>query len=183
MDTTRVEGNVDGQVRPTYEQLLEENLALKRQIETLTRLVEKLRRQGRRQAAPFRKQDEPTRPAKKPGRELGRRHGRHAHRDVPPRIDESYDVPLPEQCPHCGDRHLRETRIATQYQTEIPRTVVYRRFTIHAGRCDGCGRTVEGRHDLQTSTASGAAASQLGPHVHAALTILNKQLGLSHGRA
>lgn len=48
MGTTRDERNVAGRVRPTYEQLLAENLALKRQVEKLTRLVEKLRRQARR---------------------------------------------------------------------------------------------------------------------------------------
>ena len=46
-----------------------------------------------------------------------------------------------------------------------------------------CGQTVQGRHALQTSTARGAAASQLGPNVHAVLAILNKQLGLSHGKS
>jgi transposase len=61
--------------------------------------------------------------------------------------------------------------------------VIYRRFDIHVGTCDDCGRTVQGRHDLQTSTARGAAASQLGPKVHALLTILNKELGLSHGKS
>src|SRR6185312_8569848 len=119
MGATRTESNADGRVRPSYEQLLAENRALKRQVEKLTRLVEKLRRQGLRQAAPFRKQDQPGRAAKKPGRKSGRRHGRHAHRSVPPRIDESYDVPLPEQCPHCGGRRVRETHVAMQYQTEI----------------------------------------------------------------
>lgn len=183
MGTTKVGYNTDAPVRPTYEQLLDENRALKRQVERLTRLVEKLRRQERRQAAPFRKQDETSGKAKKPGRKSGRRHGRHAHRGVPPRIDESYDVPLPEQCPHCGDRRVHETHVAMQYQTEIPRTVIYRQFEIHVGQCEGCGRTVQGRHDLQTSAARGAAASQLGPHLHAALTILNKQLGLSHGKS
>ena len=33
-----------------------------------------------------------------------------------------------------------------------------------------------------TSTASGAAASQFGPNVHALLTVMNKQCGLSHGK-
>jgi transposase len=61
--------------------------------------------------------------------------------------------------------------------------VIYRQFDIHVGRCDGCGRTVQGRDGLQTSAACGAAASQLGPNVHAAFTILNKQLGLSHGKS
>jgi transposase len=35
---------------------------------------------------------------------------------------------------------------------------------------------------LQTSDAIGAAASQLGPDAHAAFVILNKELGLSHGK-
>jgi transposase len=35
---------------------------------------------------------------------------------------------------------------------------------------------------LQTSNAVGAAASQLGPDAHAAMVILNKDLGLSHGK-
>jgi transposase len=168
---------------PTYEQLLEENRALRREVERLTRLVEELRQQGRRQAAPFRKRDEPAGKAKKPGRKSGRRHGRHAHRGVPPRIDERHEVPLPKQCPHCGCGCLHETHVATQYQTEIPRTVIYRQFEIHVGKCEGCGRMVEGQHELQTSTARGAAASQLGPNVHAALTVLNKKLGLSHGKS
>jgi transposase len=101
---------------------------------------------------------------------------------VPPRIDETYDVPLPTKCPHCGEQQIRETHVATQYQTEIPRTVIYRQFDVHAGVCDHCGRSVEGRHSLQTSSARGAAASQLGAGVHAALAIMNKQLGLSHGK-
>ncbi|MCD0462049.1 IS66 family transposase [Roseiconus lacunae] len=40
----------------------------------------------------------------------------------------------------------------------------------------------QGRHELQTSDATGAAAGQLGPNVHAAMALLNKELGLSHGR-
>jgi hypothetical protein len=183
MGTARVENHLDQAVRPTYEELWEENRQLKRQVEKLTRLVEKLSREGRRQAAPFRKQDQPTRKPNKPGRKSGRRHGRHAQREVPARIDENYDVPLPEQCPHCGGQHMKETHVVVQYQTEIPRTVIYRQFDIHVGRCDGCGRAVQGRHPLQTSAACGAAASQLGPNVHAAFTILNKQLGLSHGKS
>src|SRR5690606_13160684 len=119
----------------------------------------------------------------KPGRKRGKRHGRHAHRPIPPRIDQTYDAPLPSACPHCGGRRLSENRVAAQYQTEIPRTVVYRRFDVHVGACQQCGRRVEGRHPLQTSRARGAAGSQLGPNIHALLVILNKELGLSHGKS
>lgn len=182
--------NSEAAGRPTYEELVAENgrlqahvQRLQAQVQRLTQLVEKLRREGKRQAAPFRKQDEPLAKPQKPGRKSGRRHGPHAHRVAPPRIDETYDVPLPEECPHCGSRQLHETHVALQYQTEIPRTVIYRRFDVHQGVCNGCGHAVQGRHALQTSTARGAAASQLGPNVHAILAILNKQLGLSHGKS
>ena len=85
---------------------------LEAQVAELEQLVEKLRREGKRQAAPFRKQDQPAADPKKPGRKSGRRHGPHAQRAVPPRIDETYDVPLPPECPHCGEHRVRETHVA-----------------------------------------------------------------------
>jgi transposase len=186
-----------GSTRPSYEQLLEENAQLRRQlqqaqqqirtlaqrVEQLTLQIDKLRREGKRQAAPFRKQEQPAKKPRRPGRKRGRRHGPHAHRCAPPRIDEHYDVPLPESCPHCSGEQVVETHVVPQYQTEIPRAVIYRRFDVHRGKCSRCRRTVQGRHALQTSTAGGAAGSQLGPNVHALLAILNKQLGLSHGKS
>ncbi|MGA7409502.1 MAG: IS66 family transposase [Bryobacteraceae bacterium] len=190
MDATR-DGTHDlaAERRPSYEELVEENRRLRAairrleaQVAELQQLVEKLGREGKRQAAPFRKQDQPATKPKKPGRKSGRRHGPNAQRAVPPRIDETYDVPLPAKCPRCGEHRVRETHVAAQYQTEIPRTVIYRRFAVHVGVCQRCGQAVEGRHALQTSTARGAAASQLGPGIHAALAIMNKQLGLSHGK-
>ncbi|MFZ0713866.1 IS66 family transposase, partial [Mycobacterium sp.] len=182
--------------RPTYNELLEENARLKkrvveleRQVERLTgqvaellRLIEKLRGEGKRQAAPFRKQDQPGAEPKKPGRKSGRRHGPHAHRSVPPRIDEVYQAPLPAKCPHCHARRLKKTGVVRQFQTEIPRRVIYRRFDVERGLCQNCGQAVVGRHALMTSTATGAAASQFGPNVHALLTVMNKECGLSHGK-
>lgn len=177
-------------VPPSYEELLRENAFLRRRVEQLEgkltkleQLVERLRKEGKRQAAPFRKQEKPIWPPKKPGRKKGKRHGPHAHRSPPPRIDERYDAPLPDTCPHCGSRSVREMHVAPQYQTEIPRRVIFRQFDVHFGQCDHCHRAVAGRHALQTSSACGAAASQFGPNVHAVLAILNKQLGLSHGKS
>src|SRR5262249_18904248 len=62
------------------------------------------------------------------------------------------------------------------------RGAVARRLDVHVGHCAGCGRRVQGRHPLQTSDALGAAASQLGPDAHAAIAVLNKDLGLPHGK-
>ena len=163
-------------------QLRQELQSLREQIANLTTALEEERRRGKRQAAPFSKGPPITEP-KSPGRKSGQRHGPHAHRSVPPRIDEAYDAPLPQACPHCASQQVSETHVAVQYQTEIPRTLIYRRFDVHVGTCEDCGRPIAGRHALQTSSARGAAASQLGPHVHALLTILNKELGLSHGKS
>jgi len=157
---------------------------LRATVEKLTAALEAAQRAGKRQAAPFRKADGPATSPKKPGRKKGRRHGRHEHRAVPPpqEIDERYEAPLPDQCPQCGGRHLAETHAALQYQTEIPRRPIHREFTIHFGRCQNCGRRVQGRHLLQTSNAVGAARSQLGPDAQGAVVLLNKGLGLSHGK-
>jgi transposase len=66
---------------PTYEELLEENSKLRRQIaeqqrriEQLEKLIEELRRGGKRQAAPFSKgepKSDPQPPGRKPGQEYG----------------------------------------------------------------------------------------------------------------
>jgi len=153
-------------------------------VERLTAALEEVRRAGKRQAAPFRKPGGPKPEPKKPGRRSGDEHGPHAHRAAPPpeAIDETYEVPLPQACPDCGGRRLDEDRVLAQHQTEIPRRPIHRQFNIHLGTCRDCGAAVQGRHDLQTSDATGAAASQLGADAHAALALLNKQCGLSHGK-
>jgi transposase len=170
------------------ERLREENARLererdrlRREIERLTRALEAAHRAGKRQAAPFSK-GAPAPQPHRPGRRPGRRHGRHAHRQPPATIDERLDVPLPDQCPHCGNGVI-EIRIATQIQEDLPivRPQV-RQFDVHVGRCAQCGRRVQGRHPLQTSDALGAASTHLGPHAVALMVLLNKQLGLSHGK-
>lgn len=173
-----------GQGCPNCERLERKVAELTARIAKLEALLESATRSGKRQAAPFRKKKQAT-PPKQPGRKPGDEHGEHAHRAVPrpEEIDEHYDVPLPPRCPHCGGRHLTEHAVRRQYQTEIPRQPIIRQFDIHLGCCDDCGGAVQGRHELQTSDALGAAASQLGPDLHAALALCNKQLGLSHGKA
>jgi transposase len=164
---------------------LEAQVAASRgEVAKLTAALEEARRGGKRQAAPFRKAEGPQREPKRSGRRSGDEHGPHAHRVAPRpgRIDEHYEVPLPAHCPRCGGRHLEETHVDRQYHSEIPRQPIHREFAIHVGTCADCGHSVRGRHPLQTSDAVGAAASQLGPDAHAALALLNKQCGLSHGK-
>ena len=176
-----------GDPRPSYEDLLEVNRQQQQQIDALRAEVDRLRaqleqanRSSKRQAAPFRK-GSPKPAPKRPGRKSGDQHGTHGHRPEPPpqAVDEVIDAPLPESCPHC-DASITETHVAEQFQTDVPRKPVVRRFDVHIGRCQRCSRRVQGRHELQTSDALGAAASQVGPDAQAAVVTLNKEAGLSH---
>jgi transposase len=163
--------------------------SLQRRVYDLQAENERLRRQldaalraGKRQAGPFAK-GAPKPDPRKPGRKPGNDHGTKARRQPPSpeQIDEVHEAPLPGRCPDCGGP-LDETRIAQQFQVEIPRQPIHRQFNIHIGQCRQCRRRVQGRHPLQTSDALGAAAAQLGPDAQAAVVEFNKQGGLSHGK-
>ena len=167
---------------PSYEQLLLENQQLREENAQLKKRIEELERSAKRQAAPFSKNKPKDKP-KKPGRKKGEAHGDHGHREPPKpeRIDEALDAPLPDHCPDCGG-DVVEDALDQQFQTEIPRQPIVREFKIHCGHCQKCGKHVRGRHPLQTSDATGAAQSQLGPDAQAAIVYLNKRAGLSHGK-
>ena len=154
---------------------------MERELERLRKALEAARREAKRQAAPFSK-GAPRAHPRRPGRKAGRRHGRHGHRPIPARVDETHRAALPPSCPDCGGP-VRRTRVATQYQEEIPAVrPIVRRFLVEVGCCTACRRRVQGRHPLQTSDALGAAAAQLGPQAVALAAVLNKQLGLPFGK-
>jgi transposase len=170
-------------LRRENDSLRKENAALKIRVAELEMALDAAERRAKRQAAPF-SRGEPKAAPRTPGRKSGRRYGRKGHR-LPPSpkcVDAHYEVPLPDSCPCCGGVHLEETHVASQYQTDIPCRPIVRQFDIHFGVCLDCGHLVHGRHELQTSDAVGAAASQLGPAAHAAIGVLNKEFGLSHGK-
>jgi len=156
---------------------------LRAQVAALKAMHEESQRAGKRQAAPFRKGPPAAQP-KTPGRKSGDDYGQHARRDAPTaeQLDEIIDVPLPACCPHCQSHKVCESHVAAQYQVELPAKPIQRRFDVHVGRCDECGERLQGRHELQTSDALGAAAVQLGSRTHAAMAWLNKSLGLAHGK-
>jgi transposase len=152
---------------------------LQQEIERLRKELEAALRAGKRQAAPHARGKTKDHP-KRPGRKPGRHYGKHACRPTPSRVDETIRVPLPPQCPHCGGGVELE-RHESQYQEEIVRRTVVRRFDIAVGCCRSCGRRVQGRHRLQTSDAVGVGGVQLGPEALGLAAILNKQMGLSLG--
>lgn len=151
-------------------------------VTDLERRLDQATRSSKRQAAPFSKGPPKAKP-RKPGRKPGKDYGQASRRAVPSaeQIDETHEAALPDRCPCCGGS-VHETHVATQYQVEVPRKPIHRKFNVHVGRCTGCGTRVQGRHELQTSDALGAASSQLGPDLQAWIVQLNKELGLSHGK-
>jgi transposase len=172
---------------PTVEELIKENQTLREQlkkahaeIERLRKALEEALRSLKRQAAPFSKGKPKSNP-KRPGRKGGADYGQRAFRAVPDRVDEQIAVALPKRCPQCGGRVVHDSTHA-QFQEDIVRQTIVRRFDVEIGHCVGCGEPVQGRHPLQTSNALGAAHVQVGPQALTLAAHLIKQMGISHER-
>lgn len=177
----------DSSRQPTVEDLAKEIDSLRKQNETLVAENERLRkeleealRRLKRQAAPF-SRGKKRKKAKKPGRKSGDEYGKQANRQIPDRVDEEIAVPLPSRCECGGEAIYEETK--PQYQEEIVRRTIVRRFDVEIGHCSCCGRRLQGRHELQTSDALGAAQVQIGPEALTLAAHLRKEMGLSDGRA
>jgi transposase len=163
-----------------------ENLQLRRivlvqaeRIEQLEKLIEEVRRGGKRQAAPFSKGDPKATP-KKSGRKSGEDHGTHSRRRLPERpADRVVPVGLPDICPHCGDGEVVKVKTMAQWVEDLPDiATILTRFDISVGCCGRCGRRVQGRDAEQSSDALGAAACQVGPRALALAGWLHKSCGM-----
>ncbi|GAC1357925.1 MAG: IS66 family transposase [Acidimicrobiales bacterium] len=163
-----------------------ENVKLRRLVEfqaerigELEKLIEEVRRGGKRQAAPFSKGITKPNP-KRSGRKGGGDYGTKARRALPVREpDRVLPAPLPPACPHCACPELIKLRNAEQFVEDLPEPVtVLTRFDVAIGICADCGHRVQGRHPEQTSDALGAAASQIGPRALATAAWLHKVCGM-----
>jgi transposase len=167
------------------ERLREENARLQRELERVKRERDRLRdeletarRAAKRQAAPFSK-GQPKATPRRPGRKAGRAYGPRRWRPPPAHLDAVIDVFPPAACPHCGDAVVGTGDVRVQYQADIPPVRPYvMAFRCHVGRCRRCHRRVAGRDARQTSTATGAAASQVGPNAVAWAAWLHTGLGV-----
>lgn len=161
-------------LRRTIAELLDQNRKLQEKLDERTRAAA-------RQAAPFRRRESskvPSEAKKRPGRPPGHA---GAYRAVPEHVDEQAEVPLCG-CPHCGGP-VAEVQPIEQFIEEIPPVRPHvTRLVTYRGRCAKCGQ-VRSSHPLQTSTATGAAKTQLGPRAHALAASLNKQFGLTMRKA
>src|SRR5215831_9147734 len=150
------------------------------EIERLRKQLEEALRANKRSAAPFSK-GEPQRNPKPPGRKPGAAYGQRATRPVPHRVDEQIHVPLPPWCPQCQGPIILQD-IPPQYQEDIVRMTVIRRFDVEVGTCACCGRHVQGQQPLQTSDSLRVGEIQVGPEALSMAAILNKEWGLSYER-
>lgn len=79
-------------------------------IKELETEVMRLKRRGKRQAAPFSK-GSPKSKSQKPGRKRGKKYGRVSERSVPKQADTTIRVGCPLFCAHCeGQVRLEEKR-------------------------------------------------------------------------
>jgi transposase len=166
------------QLHEEQRRLHQEQERLRQENDRLKRQLEEARRANKRQAAPFsrgRRKAKPKRPGRKPGAAYGQRHSKA----IPEQVDEVIEVPLPAHC-GCGGA-LEVEKVESQYQQEVVRKTIWRRFDIAIGRCRQCHQRVQGRDPRQTSDALGAAAVQLGPDALALGVKMNKGLGIPHG--
>jgi transposase len=147
------------------------------QLAQALKRIEELERSSHRQSAPFRRKKKggTGQPGRKPG-------FRGTYRRPPPQIDHEVEVPLEiRTCPDC--QSPLDRRPLTQLIEEIPpiRPEVTRLTTWHA-TCPCCQKQWHSEHELQVSSAQGAAGVHLGPRATALATILKSHFGLPLGR-
>jgi len=150
-------------------------------VEKLTGLAEQLRREGKRQAAPFRRQKSRKKKAsekKKPGRKEGHAGSYRKPPNRPP--DREVEAPL-EDCPKCGGPVTNVaplTQLIEEIRATLPELI---RLTSYTGECKQCG-DVHSEHPLKTSNAGGAASTMLGPRALGVASYLKYMQGLSFAR-
>lgn len=161
----------------SYDDLMELVKSLRAKVAELEQKLQ----EANRQSAPFRRREalKKTPEQKKPS---GRPEGHKGEfRRQPASVDQKVEVPLPS-CPCCGGQVTGVT-CCKQFIEELPpvKPIVIE-LTTWQGTCSQCGE-VRSTHPLQTSTATGAAGTHLGPRAQAVAVALSHQSGLSMRRS
>ena len=170
--------------KPSYDELAamfqQQALEIERLKRHIAELEQKLQ-ESHRQVAPFRRRDSQKKLAgdkKPPGRPEGHP---GTYRPPPDELDGTEQVPLP-CCPHCQGP-VTNVAERVQYLEELPPIKPLRLKVItYTGHCLHCG-DVASTHPLQTSTATGAAGTHLGPRAQALAVSLAHESGLSMRKA
>ena len=166
------------QLNARVEELEQKVRDLSSETKRLREEREEIEREGKRQAAPFRTDEEDrSSDPDPPGRDEGHE---ASYRREPARIDRRAEAPM-EGCPRCGGA-VTEVRPIRQVVEELPpiepetvEVVTYR------GECQECG-SVKTTHPLRTTEATGAAGTHLGPRAQAVALMLRERHGLTMRR-
>jgi transposase len=149
-------------------------------VEALQAEVERLKREGSRQAAPFSKGTRVAMP-KKPGRKPGK--GLFRYRAVPEPATlpvSPIEVPVTlSACPACGGR-LVAAGVEWASTTDLPEAVrpQIRQFRVAVSRCTACGQRVRGQHPDLAPDQYGATAHRVGDRVMASAHVLHYGIGV-----
>lgn len=166
----------------TVVELFNENAELKTALhqqqlitEELRAAIEQLKRDNKREAAPFSKGSRVKNP-RKPGRKPGS--GDFSYRPAP--APESFtqaviDVPVSEVvCPSCGGELAEESQYVVTL-TDIPKDLrpEVKGYRVTRCRCLACGKKVRGQHPEVASDQYGATAHRIGERTKAVVHALH----------
>ncbi len=171
---------------PSLAGLAAENARLRQQVADLQEKlasalaeIERLKRQGKRQATPFSTGQRVTKP-KKPGRKRGE--GRFTRRLAPPPETFSREVQAEveaQACARCGGL-LTPDGMDTVTITDLPPVVLPEVTAYHLQicRCERCGHRVRAAHREVPADQQGATAHRIGPRALALAHWLHYQVGV-----
>ena len=158
-----------------------ENAKLRDRVTELESELEKTQREGKQQAAPFRKprdQRKPPEEHKKPGR----RPGHEPNFKKPPspdQVDRTKEVPLGRDCPCCGEE-LEQREQHEHFVVDIPRIkAIWTRFLTESGFCAKCKERKCSRDPEMPSVAVGAAGVTFGHNLMTLAALLRTQSGVT----
>jgi transposase len=160
--------------------LTAQNADLQEKLATALAEIERLKRQGKRQATPFSTGKRTAKP-KKPGRKRGQGHFTRRPAPPPETITQEIRVPLTAAaCPTCAGGPLFPDRVETVTVTDLPRAMPLdvRAYLLETCRCGACGRRVWATHPDLPPDQRGATAHRLGPRLLALAHWLHYQIGV-----
>lgn len=169
-----------------YEAVAAENAQLRQRLaEVEVRLeaalaeIDRLKRQGKRQAAPFSTGERVAKP-KKPGRKPGQ--GKFTRRQAPPpeKYTTEVHVPVAETvCADCGSG-LTPDGSETVTVTDLPPQVelVITAYHLQRCQCAACGQRFRATHPAVPVDQRGATAHRVGPRLLALAHWLHYQVGV-----
>lgn len=157
-----------------------ENGKLRDQVADLKSQLEKVEREGKQQATPFRKPRDQRKPPEE-HKKAGQKPGHPASYKKPPDEDRVQQVEQVQIhcCPDCGG-DLDDKQTHQHYVVDIPRfDPEWFKFETESGHCQNCNQRKSSHHPDMPSKAVGAAGVTFGHNLVALATLLGTQSGMT----